>query len=125
MASFHTYRGFVYKFHWLHSRFVIPAQAGMTLNSYKQKTPSHWTGFSVNTNWCLSLTRRGDAHKLAVLRALGLKRNHTVYLGKQGVIMTTAHVDAGMKLGATLADDNVTRPDSLTTEAFHTKAFGM
>lgn len=53
--------------------------------------------------------------------ALGVL-NATVAQSEQGVILATAYILTGMKMGTTLTNQNVARTDELTCEALATKA---
>ena len=49
----------------------------------------------------------------------------TIGLCKQGVILATTNVRAGMKMRSTLPDQDVTCQHSLAAIALHAKAFGF
>ena len=59
-----------------------------------------------------------DGNLLAILTQT-LKLDAAVHLGEQGVIAADAHVDAGMDMGAALADQNVSGQHKLTVSPLH------
>lgn len=61
-----------------------------------------------------------DVDEAAVIPAAG-KSDGAVGLGEERVVVTTPDVDAGVKLGAALADDDRAGGDGLPTEHFHTE----
>lgn len=60
-----------------------------------------------------------NRHLLAV--AAGLEGYHTIYLGKESVIPSPAHIPARMELGATLPNDDAASLDLLSTISLHAK----
>jgi hypothetical protein len=50
---------------------------------------------------------------------------YTVNFGKQCIITTEPYVGTGMYLGAQLTDQNVSSPDNLTAEPFHTASLAL
>src|SRR5665213_535506 len=54
--------------------------------------------------------------------ALAAELDRTGGEGEQGVVAATADVDAGVEVGAALADEDLARTDDLTTEALHAEA---
>ena len=64
------------------------------------------------------------ASLLAILAEL-LEAEHAVRLGEQGVVAADTDVDAGMDVGAALANKNVARENELTVGALGTKALGL
>ena len=65
-----------------------------------------------------------DRDLLAVL-AQTLEADNAVRLGEQGVVAADTDVDAGMDVGAALANKNVARENELTVGALGTKALGL
>ena len=65
------------------------------------------------------LLYRVNRHMLAV--AAGLKGYHSIYLGKESIVSTQAHIPAGMELGATLPNDDAASLDRLSTISLHAK----
>ncbi len=68
---------------------------------------------------------RIDTHKLAIVRALGLKTYRTVSLCVQGMVLAAADVYACMNAGTTLAHDDAACIDNLATEDFDAEAFAF
>ena len=64
------------------------------------------------------------ASLLAILAEL-LEAEHAVRLGEQSVVAADTDVDAGMDVGAALANKNVARENELTVGALGTKALGL
>ncbi len=52
-----------------------------------------------------------DANKLPVFRALFLKLDVPVFFCEQRMVAAKTNIGAGMKTGATLTNDNITRND--------------
>ena len=55
---------------------------------------------------------------LPAILAQTLKLDGAVNLGEQGVVLTDAHVDTGMDVGASLANQNVAGQNELTVGTF-------
>ena len=62
---------------------------------------------------------------LLAVFAQTLETQDAIDLGEQGVVSTDAHVGAGMNVGTTLANQNVTRQNELTVGALGAKALGL
>ena len=65
-----------------------------------------------------------NASLLAILAEL-LEAEHAVRLGEQGVVTADTDVDAGMDVGAALANENVAGENELTVGALGTKALRL
>ena len=70
------------------------------------------------------LLHRMHGNLLAIL-ALALELDMAVNQSKQGVVAADTDVDAGMDVGAALANKNVARENELTVGALGTKALGL
>lgn len=68
---------------------------------------------------------RLDTDRAALERALDFELDHTVYFGKQGMVLAHADVIAGMIFGAALANDDVAGDDLLTAIALDAQSFGL
>ena len=62
---------------------------------------------------------------LLVVLALALKSDDTVYESEESVILSDTYVGAGVKLGTTLANENVAGENELTVSALGAKALGL
>ena len=54
-----------------------------------------------------------------------LKLDGAVNLGEQGVVLTDAHIDTGMDVGASLANQNVAGQNELTVGTLHAQTLGL
>ena len=57
--------------------------------------------------------------------AAGAELHRAVLEREQGVILAAAHVEAGVEVRATLANDDLAGVDQLATEALHAEALGV
>jgi hypothetical protein len=73
----------------------------------------------------LSFYYRNIFAAFATDRFADFKLNDTICGCKDSKIVTYANIFTGVKLGATLTNNNVTGEDELSTKFFHTEAFGM
>ena len=64
------------------------------------------------------------AHLLVKL-ALALEAHDTIHLGKEGVILADAHVQAGMHLGAPLTNQDVAGQHELAISPLRAQALGL
>ena len=62
---------------------------------------------------------------LAAILALALELDGTVNQSEQGVILADAHVDAGMDVSASLADQDVACQDVLTVGTLHAQTLRL
>src|SRR3954465_3002159 len=69
---------------------------------------------------CCLLGSRHDVDDLAAALLAELDRARRE--GEQGVVAATADVDAGVEVGAALADEDLARVDDLAAEALHAEA---
>ena len=67
---------------------------------------------------------RVDRDEAAMLATV-LEADHAVDLGEQGVVLAAANVDAGLKRGATLANQDGAASDDLAAEALHAEALSV
>ena len=68
---------------------------------------------------------RDDADEAVLTRAFALEYDAPVDFCIQRVVVTTADVATGMKVGAALADQNVARRDDFVAEFFHAETLGF
>ena len=62
---------------------------------------------------------------LTAVLALALELDGTVNQSKQGVVAADADVDAGMDVGASLANQDVAGQNKLTVGTLHAQALGL
>ena len=62
---------------------------------------------------------------LPAILAQTLKLDGAVNLGEQGVVLTDAHIDTGMDVGASLANQNVAGQNELTVGTLHAQTLGL
>ena len=62
---------------------------------------------------------------LAAILALALELDGTVNQSKQGVVTADAHIDTGMDVGASLANQDVAGQNELTVGTLHAQALGL
>ena len=62
---------------------------------------------------------------LPAVLTLALELDGTVNQGEQGVILADAHVDTGMDVGASLANQNVAGQNGLTVGTLHAQTLGL
>lgn len=74
----------------------------------------------------LGRSSRSRVHAdLFAVFAATLEGHNAIHQRKQGVIVTTAHIVAGVNLGATLTDQDVAGAHDLAAVALHTQALGI
>jgi hypothetical protein len=109
--------GFVNEFHgdalfgWFRKRFAGP----------KIKKP-HFVAKVGSNAWYRSGLGGDDVYDLATPGTFLAEFDNTIRFGKQGVVLATAHIDAGVKLGAALANEDIARQHLLTGITLHAKA---
>jgi hypothetical protein len=73
----------------------------------------------------LSCLQRGVHYCDHFAAAFGTKLNRTRCESKKSVVVAATHVGPGVEVGSTLADDNLSRFDNLTTEALHAQVLSV
>jgi hypothetical protein len=104
---------------WLFSR--------QKLNPQKQKKPRHlMRGAFLKVSPAAAkkatelVLSNQYTYKFTVFRAFCLEYDFTISGCKQGMVFSKTDIVTGMKMGATLTDDNVTSNHSFTTETLYT-----
>ena len=76
--------------------------------------------YTATLDYTATLGRWNNAHNPAAIGALHRKHHGAVRFGEQGVIMATANIKPGVKVGAALPDNDVTGYYLLATKALNT-----
>src|SRR5699024_195803 len=74
---------------------------------------------------CAQLLSDLDNGDLLAILAQALKLHLAALEGEQGVVAALAHVDAGMDMGAPLANQDVAGQDELAVAPLHAQALGL
>jgi hypothetical protein len=88
----------------------------------EHKKAPYWTGLLIETG---NRSGRKHVHEFATLWTADHELHDTVCLGKQGVVLTAAHVDTRMKMRTTLAYYNIASQNFLSAITLNTQAFGF
>ena len=62
---------------------------------------------------------------LTAILALALKTDGAVHQSEQGVIAADTHIDTGMDVGASLANQDITGQNELTVGTLHAQALSL
>jgi hypothetical protein len=90
---------------------------------YLNKKSPGWRGFFY---WFRIVASSRNYANSPALSGAAYFKFHTAFGScEQSVVTTHADIITGVKLGATLTNENIARQDLFTAKFFHTKAFGF